>query len=99
MKKAGLLMTLALVISTTAMSQQGSLGEEYWVVETHTHDTIFSVVRFFDGNDNLLHEVRIENVAIDIQQKKHRKRLDQLLANYQLRKANSVKKIKPRTSV
>lgn len=90
---------LALITCTFGMSQQASAGEEYWVVETHSKDSIYSIVRFFDGSDALMHEVRINNVAVDIHQRKQRKRLDQLLMDYKLRAARSVKKIRSKMSV
>lgn len=99
MKKSGLLLTLAMIACTPGMSQHSALSEEYWVVETHTRDTVYSVVRFFDGNNVLLHEVRVENVAIDIEQKKHRKKLDQLLSEFKMRTANGAKKIRLKSSV
>lgn len=81
------------------MGQQVLPTKAYWVVETHTRDTVYSIVRFFDGNDRLLHEVRIRDLAIDITQKKYRKKLDMLLADYVTRTGNGVKKIRPGTSV
>src|SRR5689334_9160821 len=99
MKKATILFLLAMIASTAGMSQQASLADTYWVVETHNRDSIYSVVRFFDGSNKLIHEVRLENVAIDINQKKNRRRLDQLLANYKMRASGSAKKLRPRMSV
>ncbi|MGC3945909.1 MAG: hypothetical protein QM762_15525 [Chryseolinea sp.] len=99
MKKVSLIIVLALITSTAGMSQQTSLNEEYWVVETHTHDSVYSVVRFFDGNNALMHEFRIDNIALDIHQKKQRKRLDQLLSDFKTRTARSAKKIRSRTSI
>jgi hypothetical protein len=99
MKMTGYLVALAMAICTTGMSQSKTVSEEYWVVETHCRDTIYSVVRFFNGSDMLLHEVRIENVAIDIQQKRQRRKLDQLLAEYKMRAMSGAKKIRGRASV
>ena len=99
MKKTGLLFALAMTACTIGMGQQTAITERYWVVETHNRDTIYSIVRFFDGGNNLLHEVRVDNVAIDIQQKKNRKRLDQLLADYTVRASRSVKRLKTKPSV
>jgi hypothetical protein len=82
----------------SGMSQQALTGTDYWVVETHSRDSVYSIVRFYDGNSILLHEVKIDNVVINIQQKKYRKRLDQLLWAYQVRTASSAKKIRSRLS-
>jgi len=79
-----------MITCTTGMSQQAALSEAYWVVETHSRDTVYSVVRFYDGSNSLLHAVRIENIAIDIQQKKHRKKLDQLLGELRKRRAQGL---------
>ena len=99
MKKTILIAVLALITSTAGMSQQASTGEVYWVVETHTRDSVYSIVRFFDGNNALMHEVRIDNVTVDIRQKKQRKHVDKLLNDYKMRTARSIKKIRSRTSV
>jgi len=64
---------------TTGNSQHTSASREYWVVETHSRDSVYSIVRFFGQSDQLLHEVKIDDVVIDIRQKKQRKRLDRLL--------------------
>ena len=99
MKKAGILFALAMIASTAGMSQKAALDNTYWVVETNNRDTVYSIVRFFDGNNNLLHEVKLDNIAIDIRQKKNRRRLDQLLTSYKMRASGGAKKLTPRTSV
>lgn len=90
---------ITFITCTTGMSQQATRNQNYWVVETHTRDTVYSVVRFFDSTNTLMHEVRIDHVAVDIKQKKHRKLLDQLLSDYSMRMSRSMKKIRSRTSV
>jgi len=99
MNKAGILFSFAMIASTAGMSQKAAIDDTYWVVETNNRDTVYSVVRFFDGNNNLLHEVKLDNIAIDIRQKKNRRRLDQLLTSYKMRSSSSAKKLRPRTSV
>jgi len=97
MKKLGLSIAFV-IVWISVMSQQVSTGTEYWVVETHGRDSVYSIVRFYNGNNNLLHEVRIENVVINIQQRKYRKRLDQLLSVYQMRTSSSAKKVRSKLS-
>ena len=88
-----------MIASTAGMSQKAASDDTYWVVETNNRDTVYSIVRFFDGNNNLLHEVKLDNIAIDIRHKKSRRRLDQLLTSYKMRSSSSAKKLRPRTSV
>jgi hypothetical protein len=99
MRKLGLMFALVMIGCTTGMSQHTGQGESFWVVETHSRDTIYSVVRFFDYGNRLLHEIRIDNVVIDIRIKKNRKHLDQLLSDYTIRTSRSAKKLKPKMSV
>lgn len=82
---------------TAALCQCNSLSHAYWVIETHDRDTIYSVVRIFDGNNELLHEVTFENVVIDIARRRSRRKLDQLLARYKERAMTAAKKAGLRT--
>lgn len=99
MKKLGLSISLAVVLCTTSLGQHAALHDAFWVVETHNRDTVYSIVKFFDANSRLLHEVRIEDMAIDIHHRRHRKKLDQLLADYKLRMENGEKKIRSKESI
>jgi|GEM_PF-6116018 hypothetical protein len=99
MTKAVLIATLTMMTYSASMSQSATLKQDYWVVETHTHDTVYSIVRFFDGNDALMHEFRVDNIAVDIRQKKQRKRLDQLLSDFKIRIDRNAKKIRSRMSI
>lgn len=99
MRKLGFSFMLTVVLCTTSLGQQATFNDAFWVVETHSRDTVYSIVRFFDANNSLLHEVRIDDVAIDIYHKRHRKKLDQLLADYKMRMANGEKKIRSKQSI
>ncbi|MEJ1239118.1 hypothetical protein WBG78_13365 [Chryseolinea sp. T2] len=99
MKKTIFIAVLAMITSTAGMGQHAAMSGEYWVVENHTRDSVYSIVRFYDANNALMHEVKIDNLTVDIRQKKQRKHLDQLLNDYKTRTSRGLKKIRSKTSV
>lgn len=54
----------------------------YWVVETNIHQKNFTLVKFYDANDALLDEIKLNGVYIDITKQKHRRKLNDLLYRY-----------------
>jgi hypothetical protein len=54
----------------------------YWVVETNVNHKNFSIVRMYDAQHNLVHEVKMEGIYLNVNKARHRKMLDQLLKGY-----------------
>jgi hypothetical protein len=97
MKRILTLAAAILMITVSAFSQQEK--SLYWVVETNAQNKNFSVVRFYDHNNLLVHEVTMDHVRIDITKLKHQRRLNQLLKNYQDRVASTSKRNKSKRSI
>lgn len=81
MKKIMAVLLFGLLTSVESMGQENK-EDIYWVVETGNRDEVYSIVRFFDANNQLLHEVRIDRKVIDIGQKRNRKRLDEMRSRW-----------------
>ncbi|AYB31069.1 hypothetical protein [Chryseolinea soli] len=98
MKRLVLLSAFALLALTTAFAQ-ASPSPVYWVVETNPKHTNYSIVRFYDAGNALVHEVTIDGAYINIKKAKYRKKLDQLLKQYNDRDAVASKKNRSRRSI
>ena len=99
MKRLVLLSAFALLAMTTAFAQQATTSPVYWVVETNPRNTPYSIVRFYDANNALVHEVTIDGVYINITKAKYRKKLDLLLKQYNDRGTSASKKNRSRRSI
>jgi hypothetical protein len=71
----------------------------YWVVETNPKHTPYSIVRFYDASNTLVHEVTVDGVYINIKKAKYRKKLDLLLRQYNERGMSASKKNRSRRSI
>jgi hypothetical protein len=69
------------------------------VVETNAENKNFSVVRFYNLGNQLVHEVVMDHIRIDVTKPKHQRKLNQLLKNYQDRVASTSKKNKSKRSI
>lgn len=83
----------------TAEAQDTVTASTYWVIETNVNDRSYSILKLYDQNNQLVHEVKIEGVSIDIRQARQRKILNQILKNYNGRATVRLKRIKPRRLV
>jgi hypothetical protein len=54
----------------------------YWVVEANVKCRNYSVIRFYDSNNVLIHEVKQTGTYIDVRKRRQRKKLDHLLKAY-----------------
>ncbi|HEY5746403.1 MAG TPA: hypothetical protein VIU12_10030 [Chryseolinea sp.] len=99
MKRLVLLSAFTLLVMTTAFAQQTPTSPLYWVVETNSKNTSYSIVRFYDAGNALVHEVTIDGVYINIKKAKYRKKLDLLLKQYNERGASASKKNRSRRSI
>jgi hypothetical protein len=82
MKKTILLLAFITSLLATASAQDVKVIPAYWVVETNVNQKNFSIVRMYDDQHNLIHEVRMEGIYLNVGKTKHRKMLDQLLKGY-----------------
>jgi hypothetical protein len=51
----------------------------YWVVETNRYDPSYSIVRFYDHQDQLLYEEKIRGVSLDITRPRTQRLLNKAL--------------------
>jgi len=94
------ILTLAAAILTVTVSAFGQQDKSlYWVVETNTQIKNYSVVLFYNLDNQLVHEVAMDHVRIDITKPKHQRKLNQLLKNYQDRVASTSKRNKSKRSI
>jgi hypothetical protein len=77
---------------------QDARGEVYWVVESNSNIPHYSVVKLYDQQNELVHEVKLDT-RLDITNRKHRRVLVQIVKRYSHRVAAGRKKIKSVTSV
>jgi hypothetical protein len=66
-----------------AVSCSTSLAQSYWVIETNRHQKNFTIIKFYNAKQELIHEVKKEGVYLNISKKRQRKKLDAMLKNYQ----------------
>ncbi|MBA4057305.1 MAG: hypothetical protein C0490_21505 [Marivirga sp.] len=90
---------ILLCITWAASAQHVKANTLYWVVETNINNPSYSVVKFYDRDNFLMHEVRLHGVYIDIRMPKHKKKLDQLLKDYTERVVASSKRNKSKRSI
>jgi hypothetical protein len=88
-----------LLVADGAHSQQTTSAELYWVVETNIRYRNYSIVRFYNQNDVQVHEVKINGVYINIRKPKQKRKLDQLVKEYNERMIASSKKNKSKPSI
>jgi hypothetical protein len=68
------------IVETSA--QTTTFDSLYWVVETNIHNPSYTIVRFYNYNNLMVHEVRLEGIYLDICKPKQRKKLDSLMKEY-----------------
>ena len=99
MRNTIIVAVLLLFITFATSAQHLKSDPLYWVVETNRNNPSYSIVKFYDRFDLLVHEVRLDGVYIDIRFSKHKKKLDQLLKNYTDRIVASSRKNKSKRSI
>lgn len=72
------LMLISLAFITSSNAQKAT----YWVVETNINQKNFTLVKFYDGDNTLLDEIKLNGVYLDISRRKHKRKLDDLLYQY-----------------
>jgi hypothetical protein len=81
-----------LLWDVSGLSQDTRSPQLYWVVETNIHYRDHTIVRFYDQEDVLVHEVKIVGVYINVRIPKQRRILDQLAKEYIERAMSSAEK-------
>lgn len=79
MKRTLLLIALVTGFLAKAGAQDLKVVPAYWVVETNVRQKNFSIVRLYDEQNNLVHEVKMDGLYFDVNKPRHRKKLDLLL--------------------
>ena len=96
MKAILMSLTLLLSVFNGAQAQPLNSAPAYWVVETNVFFRDCTIVKFYDQQNQLVHEVKIMGVYIDISKPKQKRKLDELLKNYNERLIISAKKGAPK---
>lgn len=99
MKRIMITLAVLLLASVGAHAQQTKSSQLYWVVETNIHYRNYSIVRFYDQHNVQVHEVKIDGVYINIRKPKQKRKLYQLLKEYNERMIASSKKNKSKRSI
>lgn len=84
------------VISFVFITSSNAQKATYWVVETNINQKNFTLVKFYDGVNTLLDEIKLNGVYLDISRRKHKKKLDDLLYQYNWEDLMSSGKSRPR---
>ena len=89
MHKAFLTLGLAatLFCITPAATANGS-APGYWTVETHTAKQPFTVLRFYNSDNQLVGEQRLINVKLDITKAYHRRQIEKRYQTAMVTQAN-----------
>ncbi|HMG93444.1 MAG TPA: hypothetical protein VK589_25475 [Chryseolinea sp.] len=79
--------SLSPAVETSA--QSASFDSLYWVVETNIHNPSYTIVRFYNYRNLMVHEVRLQGVYLNICSPRQRKKLDSLMKEYSQRVVTS----------
>jgi hypothetical protein len=82
MKKIILLLACITGLCVAASAQAVKVIPAYWVVETNVKHKNFSIVRMYDDQHNLIHEVTMKGVYLNVNKVRHRRMLDELVKGY-----------------
>ena len=99
MNRIILVVVVALLSMVEARAQSGIADSLYWVVETNIHNPSYTIVRFYNYRNLMVHEVRLQGVYIDIRNPKHRRKLDLQMKQYHERSVLSSKKKKIKNTI
>lgn len=72
--------------------------ELYWVVETNKYQRNYSVVKFYDLEHELVHEIKLDK-RINIEKKRDRHKLDRVVGEYTNRYVTNRKCTKLKSSI
>lgn len=89
---------MMLFASAIAAKGQGPKGELYWVVESNKNVAEYSVVKIYDQQNELVHEIKLDT-RLDVTNRKHRKVLVQMIKRYSARESTAHKRTRSKSSV
>ena len=90
MKRTLILLAVAwLSVAVEAKAQTNSFDSLYWVVETNIHHRSYTIVKFYNYHNLMVHEVRLEGIYLDICKPRQRRKLDELMKEYSQRVVTS----------
>ena len=89
---------IIMACSISAWAQQNTTAA-FWVVETNAQTRNYSIVRFYNVQNEQVHEVKLEGVYVDIRKSKYRKKLDKMLREYNPDASLIAKRTKSRKSI
>jgi hypothetical protein len=78
-----------MIIAIGAAAQ--TTGNNYWVVEGNVNTRDYTLIRFYDSANNLIHEETMQGKFLDISKRKNVKLLNKKLRDFEVRSL-SVKK-------
>jgi len=78
MKMKVMCVLIAIGLSATGAYAKEKKNQTYWVVETNATTKDYSIIRFYDASHQLIGEHRLNGVYLDINKRKHYKRLEKL---------------------
>lgn len=79
--KTFLILLLSLVLASNAVAKPKA-QHFYWIVETNVNDKSYSIVRFYNPEDQLVHEELVKNYYIDLNRSKDKRRLNRSLRKF-----------------
>ncbi len=78
-----------MIIATGAVAQNAN--PNYWVVEGNVNTRDYTLIRFYDSNNNMVYEETLTGKFLDITKKKNVKLLNRKLRDFDLRDVNAKK--------
>jgi hypothetical protein len=84
---------------TPHVNAQDADQQLFWVVETNVNARRSSIVKFYNAQNALVHEIKIENKVIDINRPRHKRRVESLLKRYSNSISSTGKKSKVKTQI
>jgi hypothetical protein len=84
-----LLIVASLSTAVKTSAQAGSVDSLFWVVETNIHNPSYTIFRFYNYQNLMVHEVRLQGVYLNICNPRQRKKLDSLMNEYYQRVVTS----------
>jgi hypothetical protein len=95
-----IIIVLAFLVSNNfVMAQQESHVPVYWVVETNVYQKDFTILKFYNGQNQLIHEVTLDRSFLDISKGRHKRKVEALFKKYRATGLTSSKKHKQRKSI
>ena len=100
MKTILILVTVWMALPIIAASaQEKDFNNAYWVMERNISNRDVSLIKFYDADHHLIHEVKIEGRVINLGRRGDKRKIDMILRRYTDRTISSGRRHKSRSSV